>query len=140
MFVMRRSIVSVVAALATVTFAGNLMAGVPVEIVVAPKVINLDSKGVVVTVHTDIAYSNVDADTVTLTLTSPEGGSIDIAWWKADSRANFVAKFNLDEVKSLIDNIVSEDGDITLRLSGKTTGGEDFSGTDEEIPVIGVGE
>jgi hypothetical protein len=45
--------------------------------------------------------------------------------WKADNRGNFVAKFNLDEVKEML-----EVGEVTLTLTGTTTDGEEFFGKD----------
>jgi hypothetical protein len=98
-----------------------------IEIDVSPNVLNLENKGEVVTVHTDIAYSLVDGATVTL-----NGVSID--WWKSDSRGYFVAKFVMDDIKDLPLNI---NGMNTLVLEGVKTNGETFIGN-QEIKVIKV--
>ena len=59
---------------------------IPIQIDVAPNVLNIQSQGAIVTVHTDIAYSAVDGASVYL-------NGVAIQWWKADARGNFVAKF-----------------------------------------------
>lgn len=89
---------------------------------VSPNVLNIQSKSTVVTVHTDIAYNLVVGATVYL-----NGVAID--WWKADDRGNFVAKFVSDEIKTLEGLIIG--GYNTLVLSGYTTGGEAFVGTQD---------
>ena len=95
---------------------------------IAPKVLNLQSNGTVVTVHTDIAYTLVDVYTVYL-------NGIAIHSWKADNRGNFVAKFFMDEVKSL-DGLVIDDYN-TLQIVGLTEDGEPFAG-EQDIKVIDV--
>jgi hypothetical protein len=79
----------------------------------------------VVTVHTDIAYGAVVGATVTL-------NGVPIDWWKSDDQGNFVAKFMSGDVKGLPLNI---NGYNTLVLSGTTTSGETFTGSDE-IKVV----
>jgi hypothetical protein len=101
-----------------------------INIDVAPNVLNIASSGTVVTVHTDIAYSAVDGASVFL-----NGVSID--WWKSDSRGQFVAKFDMEEVETLVTDHVLELGDIELKLTGTTTDGVVFSGT-QVIKVINV--
>lgn len=119
---MRRALVSIVAAVAMTAFANNLLA-FGIEIDVAPSVVSPDSQGQVVTVHTDIAYWSVDVSDVRL-------NGLLIQSWKADNRGNFVAKFNLDDVKTMIDV-----GIVTVELTGTATrdevrGPEDFIGID----------
>ena len=75
-----------------------------------------------------IAYGAVDAYSVYL-------NSVYIKSWKADNRGNFVAKFWMDEIKSL-DGLIIGDYN-TLKLVGDTMEGESFSGT-AEIMVIAV--
>lgn len=101
-----------------------------INIDVAPNVLNIASAGTVVTVHTNIAYSAVDGATVTL-------NDVPIAWWKSDSRGQFVAKFNMEEVETLVTASVLDKGEITLRLSGTTKLGVNFSGA-QLISVIDV--
>ena len=97
-----------------------------IEIDVSPNVLNIQSESTIVTVHTDIAYSLVVGATVFL-------NDVAIDWWKSDDRGNFVAKFNSDEVKAL-DGLIIGDYN-TLVLTGYTTGGEAFMGT-QDIMVI----
>ena len=98
------------------------------DIRVAPNVLNIQSEGTVVTVHTDINYSAVEASTVSL-------NGIEISSWKADSRGNFVAKFMMEEVKALEDLDIGEYN--TLTIEGNTCGGEEFVGV-LDIIVIDV--
>jgi hypothetical protein len=99
-----------------------------IEIDVAPNVLNIQSQGTVVTVHTDISYWLVDVSSVFL-------NGILISSWKADDRGNFVAKFSMDEVKSLDGLII---GDYNkLQLVGVTNDGEAFVGA-QDIKVIDV--
>jgi hypothetical protein len=95
---------------------------------IAPNVLNIQSEGSVVTVHTDVSYSAVDASTVYL-------NGIEISSWKADNRGNFVAKFLMDEVKALDNLNIGEYN--TLVIEGYTKGGEYFVGV-LDIVVIDV--
>jgi hypothetical protein len=105
-----------------------LCAAFEITIEVAPKTLNIQSDGQVVTVHTDIAYGAVDVSSVYL-------NGVLIRSWKADNRGNFVAKFSMDDVKSL-DGLVI-DGYNTLQFVGLTVDGEAFSG-EQDIMVIDV--
>lgn len=106
---------------------GFTLSSIEINIDVAPNVLNLNNQGVVVTVHTDIAYGLVTASTVYL-------NDVPINSWKADDRGNFVAKFLMEEIKALPLNINETN---TLQLKGETTTGLSFSGT-QEIKVINV--
>ena len=99
-----------------------------ISIEVAPRTLNIDSDGQVVTVHTDIAYWEVDVSSVFL-------NGVLISSWKADNRGNFVAKFLMDEIKTL-DGLVI-DGYNALTLLGATVDGTSFVGS-QEIMVIEV--
>jgi len=99
-----------------------------ITIEVSPKTLNIQSEGQVVTVHTDVAYWAVDVSSVYL-------NGVWIRSWKADNRGNFVAKFSMDDVKTLDGLII--DGYNTLQLVGATKDGEAFSG-EQEIMVIDV--
>lgn len=101
-----------------------------ITIDVAPNVLNIASSGTMVTVQTDIAYSAVDGASVTL-------NDVPIAWWKSDSSGQFVAKFNMGEVETLVTAGVLDKGEITLKLSGTTKLGVNFSGA-QLISVIDV--
>lgn len=98
-----------------------------IDIQVSPNVLNLQNNGQVVTVHTDIAYSLVVAQTVSM-------NGIAINSWKADLQGNFVAKFLMSEIVGLPLNI-GEYNDLTL--TGTKTDGTTFTGTDQ-ILVINV--
>ena len=99
-----------------------------IAIDVSPNVINIQSESTVVTVHTDISYSLVVGSSVFL-------NGVEIDWWKADDRGNFVAKFVSDEIKTL-DGLIIGDYN-TLVLTGYDTYGEAFIG-EQDIKVIDV--
>jgi hypothetical protein len=99
-----------------------------IQIDVAPNVLNIQSESVVVTVHTDIAFSAVVGSTVFL-------NGVEISHWKSDARGNFVAKFLSEEIKTL-DGLIIDDYN-TLVLIGYTTDGEAFIG-EQDIKVIDV--
>lgn len=99
-----------------------------IEIQVSPNVLNLQSNGVVVTVHTDIPFSDVNASSVTL-------NEVGIQSWKSDNQGFFVAKFNMVEVKDLVNQGELQLGVNTLTLEGTTGSGSTFSGS-EDILII----
>jgi hypothetical protein len=101
---------------------------IQIQIDVAPNVLNIQSQGVIVSVHTDIAYSAVVGATVNLS-------GVPIQYWKADARGNFVAKFVMDEIKTL--DGLKIDGYNELVLFGYTTDGDTFIG-EQEIKVIDI--
>ena len=101
---------------------------IQIEIDVAPNVLNIQSESVVVTVHTDIAYSSVVGSSVYLNM-------VEINYSKSDARGNFVAKFLSDEIKAL--DGLEVDGYNTLVLTGLTAEGDVFIG-EQEIKVIDV--
>ncbi len=98
-----------------------------IEIDVSPNVLNIQSQGTVVTVHTDIGFSAVVGSSVLL-------NDVEIQSWKADNRGNFVAKFFMDAIKDLPLDIGYYN---TLKLKGVDTGGRLFEG-EQEIKVINV--
>lgn len=102
--------------------------GISITIDVAPATLNIQSDGVVVTVHTDIAYSYVDFSSVYL-----NGVAINSS--KIDNCGFFVAKFLMDEIKALEGLIIGDYN--TLTLVGVTTSGDSFIGT-QDIMVIDV--
>ena len=95
-----------------------------IEIQVSPNILNLESKGVVVTIHTDIEYWTVDVSTVTL-------NDIDIQSYKADDRGFFVAKFEMEAVKTIVTVGLNR---LTLKLALK--GNVDLLSGSQEILVI----
>jgi hypothetical protein len=105
--------------------------GFDITIQVAPSTLNIQSCGEVVTVHTNIAFSSVVGGSVTL-------NDVPISWWKADNQGNFVAKFEMNEVKALADmGDLEVPGENEITLIGNTTDGATFIGI-ESITVINV--
>jgi len=98
-----------------------------IDIQVSPNVLNLQNSGEVVTVHTDIAYSLVIGASV-------EINDVEISWWKSDNQGNFVAKFEIADIKNLPLNIGSLN---KLTLTGTTIDGEVFIGS-YDVKVINV--
>jgi hypothetical protein len=103
-----------------------------VPIVISPSTINIEHEGVWVTVHAEIPYVDVVGATVTL-----DGVEVELTF--ADSRGELVAKFCVDDVKSIL---VNDEGTVinptpTLTLHGLTDFGDEFTGTDM-IRVIKV--
>jgi len=96
-----------------------------ITIDVAPNVLNLQSNGQVVTIHTDIDYGVVQASTVYM-------NNVAISSWKSDLRGNFVAKFVMNEIKGL--PLVIDDYN-TLTLVGLTTSNESFWGSQDILVV-----
>ena len=94
---------------------------------VSPNVLNLQSSGTVVTVHTNVNYNAVVVSSVFL-------NGIPISTWKSDDRGYFVAKFVMQDVKDLP---LVVGGLNTLTLLGATDDGLSFIGS-QDIKVINV--
>lgn len=109
-------------------FPANIFSQEIIEIQVSPNILNIQSNGVVVTIHTDIAYSAVNASTVTM-------NGVEIQSWKADNGGFFVAKFNMDDIKDLEELEVGNYN--TFTLEGITISEGTFSGA-EDVMVIDV--
>ncbi len=99
-----------------------------IEIDISPNVLNIQSEGTVVTVHTDIAYWAVNVHSVFL-------NDVYIQSWKADNQGNFVAKFSMETVKELPELIIGDYN--TLTITGADTDGKAFVG-EQKIKVIDV--
>jgi len=99
---------------------------IPVEIQVSPNVLNISSMGTVVTVHTDILYSQVAGASVSL-------NDVPIDWWKSDDRGYFVAKFNMIAVKTSAGLVLNEYN--SLSLTGQTKDGQFFEGSSEILVI-----
>ncbi len=124
----RLVLVSVVLLVALMFFAPGMAGILEVEIEVAPNVLNIQNSGNVVTVHTNLPYGDVVAGGVEL-------NGIDINSWKVDNRGYFVAKFLIDELKTLEGLRIDEYN--SLVLTGLLKDGTVFIGT-TEILVIDV--
>jgi hypothetical protein len=89
-----------------------------ITIQVSPHVIVLESVSECVTVHADIAFSEVDVATVAL-------NGIPTTGCKADNRGDLVAKFDPIAVKSII-----APPEALFTLTGQTLAGVAFSGSE----------
>ena len=105
----------------------------PINIVVSPHTLNLESPGNGVTVHTDIAFCEVDCSTVTMAV---EGADITIRSCYSDLCGDLVVKVDRDDVVDAIrDSDASTEADFTL--TGFTTSEDQFTCTDV-IDVIDI--
>ena len=100
-----------------------------ITIEIAPATLNLQSNGKVVTVHTDVPYSDIDVASVFL-------GGILIHSWKADDRGYFVAKFLIDDIKGIGGLVINDYN--TLTFIAVTTDGVALSGS-SDVMVIDSG-
>lgn len=108
--------------LLTVVPGSQVFAGVQVVVQVAPATILIGAdQAEQVTVHAAIPYSTVVTESVDLNGLEPAS-----TW--ADDRGELVARFLSADVERLPE--VADLGDADLTLSGVTTDGVDFSGTD----------
>lgn len=111
---------------AAILFAAPVQSqALEITIDISPNTLNIQSVSLCVTVHTDIGYSQVDPTTVYL-------NGVLINGYFADNRGNFVAKFDMNEIKSLPLTI---DVYNTFKMVGVTIAGEPFEGT-QDIMVI----
>lgn len=99
-----------------------------ITIQVSPNTLNIQSEGEVVTVHTNLPYSEVAASTVAL-------NGVQIDSWKMDNRGYFVAKFAMDEIKTLDGLIIGDYNELCLY--GYTQSESSFVGCDS-VMVIDV--
>ena len=98
-----------------------------IDIVVSPYVLNIESNGGSISIHTDIGY--VSEDDVVLEV---NGTPIENIYTFTDSRGNLVVKCSINTVKSIV---VGEE-EATFVLMANYNGGI-YSGTDT-IAVIQV--
>ncbi len=101
---------------------------IPVAIDVSPNVLNLASKGQVVTVHTDLPYSSVIGSSVAL-------NGIGIDRWKSDDCGNFVAKFAMADIEGLGLKVGEYN---TLTLTGYLVNEMPFAGSQDILVVDNV--
>ena len=102
--------------------------GFEITIDIAPNVLNLGSQGQVVTVHTNIAYGQVYATTLSL-------NGVEINAWKADDRGYFVAKFLMDEIKDKVEVGYHEFKLIGTTIDGTLFWGSQFIKVVDNIPA-----
>ena len=124
---MKKNILTGLIILCTLLMAVSTSNAYEILIDVSPNVLNLQSNGTVVTVHTNVDYNMVIASSLFL-------NGVPISFYKSDDRGYFVAKFVMDDVKDL-PLIIGELN--TLLLLGATDDGLSFTGT-QDIKVISV--
>ncbi|MCB2181886.1 MAG: hypothetical protein KQH63_07665 [Desulfobulbaceae bacterium] len=110
-----------------------------IEIDVSPNVLNIAGPVEVLTVHTDIAYSVVDCNSVTLEVN--EYTTATRLYCKSDNRGYFVGKFDAAPIKASEDNFLTLDDYNTFTMTGSSKEGLPFEGTQliRVIEVIPVG-
>ena len=124
---MKRNIFKGLVIIGIILMAAGTANAYEILIDVSPNVLNIQSQGTVVTVHTNVDYNMVIASSVFL-------NGISIDFYKSDDRGYFVTKFVMDDVKNLPLDI----GELnTLLLLGATDDGLSFTGT-QDIKVIDV--
>lgn len=104
--------------IAVLSLTACVLADLSVSVKLSPSTLVLGGPGEWVTAHTDIAFSAVDKGSVEL-------DSIAAVTVQADNRGQLVAKFRRADVEAVV-----EPGPATLTLTGLTTDGESFSGSD----------
>ena len=124
---MKKNLLTGLMILCAMLMAAGAANAYEIMIDVSPNVLNLQSSGTVVTVHTNVDYNAVVASSVFL-------NDIPISAWKSDDRGYFVAKFVMQDVKDLP---LVVGGLNTLTLLGYTDDGLPFIGS-QEIKVINV--
>jgi len=113
---------------AILLFSPGKSHGLDIAMGFAPNVLNIQSSGTVVTVHTDLNYSLVDVYTVYL-------NGLAIKSWKIDNCGDFVAKFSMDQVKKLPGLVIGDYN--TFQFVGLTVDGEPFV-REQDIMIIDV--
>lgn len=116
----------VAALLMSVTGAALAQEEGTIDMVVSPNVLNIESNGGSISIHTNIGYVSAEDTTVTVNDTEIKA----IATF-LDNRGNLVVKCDIDEVKRLV-----APGEAVFVLSCKYGGGT-YTGTDT-VPVISV--
>jgi len=122
-------VLMLVAGLATVALAEEQEEGL-IDVVVSPNVLNLESYGGSVSLHTDIAYGLVEEASLTV-----NDAEVDYFWTFADSRGQLVVKCSLTTIMGMV-----EVGEATFVLTVQGKDGITYSGTDliEVISQSGV--
>ena len=110
--------VSVVCLMVLSILGGDAFSDMQIGIAISPRTLVLKSDGEWVTVHADIAFGEVDRNSLTL-----EG--VAVSWTKADAQGNLVAKFLESDIKDKV-----APPQATLVFAGVTKAGERFEGSD----------
>jgi len=117
-----------ISALLTVPLSGTVLASDnTIDIVVSPHVLNIESNGGSISIHTDIGYVSEDEAALEV-----NGTLIENIYTFTDSRGNLVVKCSINTVKRIV---VGEE-EATFVLTANYNGGT-YTGTDT-IAVIQV--
>ena len=117
-----------VSTILTILLSGAVLASDnTIDIVVSPHVLNIESNGGSISIHTDIGY--VSPEDAVLEV---NGTTIEKIWTFTDSRGNLVVKCSINTVKSIV---VGKE-EATFVLTANYNGGT-YTGTDT-IDVIQV--
>jgi hypothetical protein len=110
-----------------------------INIDIVPNVLNLEREGECVTVHTNIAYSEVylqrEDDGKYPVALSLGGNEVKAYYCKSDLRGNLVAKFAMGEIETTFKNVFDTCEKNTFKLTGQTKDGECFCGTQDILVV-----
>jgi hypothetical protein len=96
-----------------------------IEVVVSPNVLALNSIGGTVSLHTDISYSLVKDEDMSLTV---NGEPLPIIFIFADDRGDLVVKCGIDELKEMVSEVTTATFILTIGTEGD---GDKYTGTDE---------
>jgi hypothetical protein len=117
-----------VLAMLVVPASGVLAEDNSIDVVVSPNVLNLESFGGSVSLHTDFAYSRVGSVALTV-----NGAEVLPIFTFADDRGQLVVKCSMATVEAIVEMV--EPGEATFDLTVTGTDGLTYSGTDT-IKVI----
>ncbi len=121
---MRKAAILIAVVVAISVFAlCDAMAQADVMIKVSPNNLAISSMGTKVTIHSNIPAGSVNVSTLELTVDGE--GPLKPSATFADDRGNLVAKFNMNDVKSLVSV-----GRVAFTMTGDYFAGGDFTATD----------
>ncbi|MFC1962868.1 hypothetical protein ACFLWB_02595 [Chloroflexota bacterium] len=120
------TLVMVTMLLVSVTGTVSAAAGT-INMVVSPHVLNIESKGGSISIHTDIGFGLVVDTTVEV-----NGEEIEVISTFADDCGNLVVKCSIDEVKGIV--IDDESANFVLTCNGGCYTGEDSISVIRVIP------
>ena len=117
-----------VSAILTLLLSGAALADDnTIDMVVSPNVLNIESNGGSISIHTDIDYVS-EADTTV----EVNGTEIEVISTFTDNCGNLVVKCDIDEVKGIVKDAYFADFVLTCNYNGGV-----YTGSDS-VPVIRV--
>ena len=118
-FAMTCAVCAIAVMVAGYAFSGkNVGPSDEVAIVISPSTLVIGGPGDCVSVHTNLPYGSVVADSVAL-------DGVALSGYKSDNIGCFVAKFDRKAIEAIV-----EAPSATMTLTGATTDGEEFAATD----------